>query len=207
MDSQSFEQARKYAAQRLERELSPRLLYHGLTHTRDEVVPSATWLAGLEGVQGAALDLLLTAAWFHDVGYVEQATDHERISVRIAAQVLPGYGYAAAEVEIIGAAILATIIPQALPATLLEKIMADADLSVLGRTNFLLRNSDLRRELALFGTVFTDREWYTKQLKLIETHAYVTASACAYLNPQKTLNVAALKQRLASLTPNESLLL
>ncbi len=203
MDSQSFEQARQYAAQRLERDLSPRLVYHGLTHTRDEVVPSAAWLAGLEGVQGGALDLLLTAAWFHDVGYVEQATDHERISVRIAAQVLPGYRYAAAEVEIIGAAILATIIPQALPATLLGKIMADADLSVLGRTNFLLRNSDLRHELALRGTVFTDRDWYTEQLKLIETHTYFTASARAHLNPQKTLNVAALRQRLASLTPNE----
>lgn len=199
MSSRNFEQARQYAIRRLEQELSPRLLYHGLAHTRDEVVPAAAWLAELEGVRGDTLELLLTAAWFHDLGYIEQSTNHEVIGVRIAAEVLVGFGYTPAEIESVGDAILATILPHQQPATLVAEIMADADLSVLGRANFLSRNADLRRELALLGKVFSDRAWYTGQVALLESHRYYTASARAHLNAQKAANLLIVQEKLAAL--------
>ena len=62
MDKQNFEQAKQYALQRLERELSPNLLYHGVAHTRDDVVPAMETLANSEGTTGEAFFLLLTAA-------------------------------------------------------------------------------------------------------------------------------------------------
>lgn len=200
MNAQSFDQARQYAEDRLERELSPDLLYHSLTHTRDEVVPAAQRLAGLEGIQGVSLKLLLTAAWFHDIGYVESTHFHELISARIAAQILPSFGYTARQVEIVRWAILATALPQS-PQNLLEQVLTDADLDVLGHDgDFMPRNRDLRSELANLGRKFTDIEWYTNQVRFMTNHAYFTKSARSLRNAQKSLNLARIGNILAQLT-------
>jgi len=187
--------AKHYALHRLERELSPNLLYHGIKHTRDEVLPAVERLASMEGVQGDLLLLLLTAAWFHDLGFVEQPQYHELISARIAVQVLPGFGYTNEQVEIVRWAILATILPQD-PQNLLEQILTDADLDILGRDDFMLRNGELRHELAFFGKEYTDREWYTQQLKFLESHTYFTASARTLRDAGKLKNIRELMDKL-----------
>jgi hypothetical protein len=51
MDTLIFEQAKQYFLQRLERELSPNLLYNGITHMRADVVPAVEMFASIEGVQ------------------------------------------------------------------------------------------------------------------------------------------------------------
>ena len=198
MNSKKFEQARQYAENRLERELSPTLLYHGIGHTREEVVPAVERLASMEGIRGEARYLLLTAAWFHDLGYVEQPVYHELISQRIAVQVLPTFGYQRNEVEIVRWAILATALPQA-PRSLLEAVLADADLDILGRTEFVQRNEDLRQELAFHKKEFTDEQWYVGQLKFLEDHQYFTVSACTLRNPQKLSNISYVNDKLNEL--------
>lgn len=198
VNSRIFEQARQYAEHRLERDLSPNLLYHGIAHTRGEVVPAAEELARMEGVEGEALYLLLTAAWFHDIGHVEQSRYHELISARIAGEVLPGFGYTERQVETVRWAILATALPQS-PRNLLEQILVDADLDVLGRESFMQRNHDLRRELASLGEEFTDEQWYTRQLNFVERHTYFTSAARSLRDPQKLLNIAELKNMLQEL--------
>lgn len=202
MDSQSYAQARQYALTRLEKELSPNLVYHGLFHTREEVVPSAEILAGMEGLSGEELDLLRTAAWFHDIGFIEQGDGHEKIGARIASEALPGFGYSPEQVEIVTGAIFATILPQ-FPTTCLEQVMVDADLSVLGGKNFLPRSEDLRRERAFLGREYSDEEWYRGQLNFLRQHRYFTHSARTLLDPQKLLNIAALEQILAFLSQSE----
>ena len=198
MDAKNFEQARQYALHRLEQELSPNRLYHGIAHTRDDVVPAVEKLAGMEGIHGDSLTLLLTAAWFHDLGFVEQPLHHELISARIAAQALPGFGYTDEQIEIVRWAILATALPQS-PASLLEEILTDADLDVLGRDDFTRRNDNLRRELAFFGKEFPDEEWYSAQLKFVESHTYFTASARVLRDEGKIKNAENLKRILEGL--------
>jgi len=188
-----FEQAQQYALRRLEHELSPGLLYHGLTHTRDDVVPAAQWLAGQEGLAEEARGLLLTAAWFHDLGFIEQPAANEWIGARIAFEALPGLGFSSAQVGIVRSAILATVLPQS-PSTLLESVMADADLDVLGRDDFLLRNANLRQELAFLGEHYSDAAWYTQQLKFLEAHTYFTASARARRAAGQLTNAAQLRR-------------
>lgn len=192
-DRKNFEQARQYAEKRLEQELPSHLVYHGIAHTRDEVVPAVEIYAGMEGIQGKSLLLLRTAAWFHDLGYVETALHHELISARIAVQVLPSFGYSAKDVEIIRWAILATALPQT-PTSLLEQILTDADLDVLGRKDFMKRNHDLRCELASMGKKFSDEQWFRGQLKFVQEHKYFTASAHALRDAQKEQNIADLRQ-------------
>jgi len=198
MNAHNFEQSRRYALQRLERELSPNLLYHGIAHTRDDVVPAVETLAHMEGITGEALLLLLTAAWFHDLGFIEQATHHELISARYAVEVLPGFGYTAEQIEIIHWIIYATILPQD-PTTILETIMADADLDVLGRDDFMRSEGNLRHELALAGKEYSDAEWYNGQIKFLEGHSYFTRSAHTLRDTGQKKNIAKLKLLLEGL--------
>ena len=119
--------------------------------------------------------LLLTGAYFHDLGFIRQRQDHELISIQFAEQALPGFGYSAAHVAVVRGIIQATRLPQS-PTTLLERIMADADMDDLGNEDFWKRSNDLRQELDYYGSKFTDEEWYTDQLRLMESHKYFTDS-------------------------------
>ena len=186
-----FEAARHYALQRLERELPPTCVYHSLAHTRDEVVPAAERLASLEGVADEALLLLRTAAYYHDIGLVRQRANHEAAGVRIAAAALPGFGYSPAQIQAIGGMIMATRLPQR-PRTALEALLADADLDVLGRADFMRRNQALRAETEAFGAAFGDAQWYDQQLRFMQAHRYWTSAARALRDVQKRANYAAL---------------
>ena len=196
MPQPDLQRARQYVLQRLEHELSPALVYHSVSHTRDEVVPAAERLAGLEGVQGEDLVLLLTGAYFHDIGFVGRRANHELASQRIARQVLPGFGYSPAQLAVVDSLIEATRLPQT-PHNLLEEIMVDADLDVLGRKDFLARSQALRAELAAYEAPLTDKAWYIIQVDFLTSHHYFTSAARRLRDAQKAQNIETMKELLA----------
>lgn len=198
MGAQNFEQAKRYALRRLEQELSPGLYYHNIFHTRDDVLLAVVKFAEGEGIQGDILEMLLTAACFHDLGFIEARAGHEIVSARFASEVLPGFGYSEEQIQIVQRIIMATVVPQN-PHTLLEQIMADADLDVLGRDDFMFCNNNLRRELAFFGQEFSDTQWFSRQLEFVETHTYFTGVAHSLRDAEKAKNIAKLKERLAEI--------
>jgi uncharacterized protein len=197
MGEPDFEQARRYALLRLEQELDPALCYHSIAHTRDEVVPAAERLAALEGFGGEDLMLLRTAAYFHDIGFLERRAGHEAAGVRIAAAALPKFGYSPAQVAAIGQLIIATRLPQA-PATPLAAILADSDLDMLGREDFLLLNRMLRIELDAFELAVNDAAWYRQQAAFVRDHYYWTASARRLRDEGKARNLRALEALLVA---------
>ena len=190
-----FEKAKDYVLERLGNELSPHLTYHCLDHTKDEVVPAADRLASLEKVDEEDHLLLLTGAYYHDLGFIRQRQGHEAISIQLAEQTLPGFGYSEAHIAVIRGIIQATHLPQT-PSTILEKIMADADMDDLGHENFWKRSNDLRQEFGYFGTDFTDIEWYSYQLRLMQSHEYFTAAERQLRNAAKGQHMLELKRRL-----------
>ena len=192
----NFEQARDYAITRLENELSPLLTYHSIYHTVKEVVPAADYLAGLENVAGENRLLLLTAAYYHDLGFIRQRPGHEALSIEFAKETLPIYGYSESQIEIVCGIIRATRIPQS-PTNQMEMIMADADLDYLGQENFHERSRDLRKELENFGTKFSDQEWYRYQIQFIQAHRYFTASARSTREVLKQQHLAEIKKQFA----------
>jgi uncharacterized protein len=187
----AFEQARHYALERLTNELPTTLYYHSVWHTRDEVASAAEDLAAREGVVGEALLLVRTAVYFHDIGFIVQRINHESVGAAIATQVLPNFGYGQAHVNLIRGMIMATQLPQT-PRTLLEAIVADADLDVLGRADFWPRNQALRRELKKHGNTAIDVAWYSSQLRFLQNHRYFTASARVLRDTQKQKNIETL---------------
>ena len=202
MSQPDFAGAIEHALRRLERELAPELIYHSAYHTRDDVLPAVERLAALEHISDEPLALLRTAAAFHDIGFIEQVLDHEMIGIRMAAEALPRFGFSAAQIRQIGGMIRATKLPQT-PETLLEQIVADADLDVLGRDDFMRRNADLRAELAARGRHATDVEWFGGQLRFLQSHTYFTEAAKRTRAATKQRNLELLAERLnqAAATP------
>lgn len=196
MNQPDYERAALYALECLTQRLPPNLFYHSLSHTRDGVVLAAERFAAYEALNNEQVLLLKTAAWYHDVGFIEQTFEHEAIGVQIAATVLPQFGYSQGQIATIGGMIMATKLPQS-PQHLLEELLADADLDVLGRPDFLQRNHDLRNELAHLGNTMSDEQWYSTQLQFLKAHRYWTSAARALRDEEKERNCEALQALLA----------
>ncbi len=188
MTPPDFENARQYALERLERELPDNLYYHSLGHTRDDVAPAVERLAAIEGIEGEALLLLRTAAYFHDIGFIVQYNDHETASVQIAQEALPHFGYTEEQIEAISHMIMATRLPQS-PGNRLEEILADGDLDNLGRDDFEERSQVLRAELETIGVTSSDEDWYQRQLEFIQHHRYFTDAARRLRDTKKEQNI------------------
>jgi uncharacterized protein len=192
MQHPDVESAIHYALERLRSELAPHLVYHSLAHTADDVLIAAAHLAEQCQLSGEERNLLRVAASFHDLGFVVQSEEHEQIGAQIAAAVLPSFGFAPQQITQIVGIILATRMPHQ-PHTLLEQIIADADLDVLGRDDFLIRNRLLRQELEAQGGRFSDEQWYTGQLRFMQQHQYFTAAARKWREAGKQRNIAAMR--------------
>jgi uncharacterized protein len=161
------------------------------------VLPALERLTATLGITGQDLLLLSTAAWYHDLGFVERYDDHEAASAQIASNVLPQFGYTLSQIEQIVGMIMATQLPQS-PTTLLEQILADADLDVLGRDDFLPLSLCLLDELRYSGLVISDTDWYHMQLAFLQDHRYWTAAAQTHRDAQKQRNIALLHRIIAA---------
>jgi len=204
MRGADFEKAKQYVFNRLERELSPKLFYHSIAHTRDDVLPAVERLAELEGITDPEeLLLLRTSALYHDIGFIEAYSDHEDVSIRIAADTLPQFGYSEQHIERIQQVIRATEMPQN-PDSHLAMLLADADLDILGREDFLLRNKDLYLELDARDIKFNLEDWYRSQLRLLQAHQYFTDAARSLRQPGKQRNIEKMEGLLVSLTNPEA---
>ena len=193
-----FDAAAAWARGTLETELPSHLTYHCATHTIDDVVPAAGRLADAEALAARDRIVLLTAAWFHDLGYIARTHGHEDIAIALAARELPARGYAPEDIEAVATLIRATRLPQR-PENHLAGLLADADLDVLGRDDFLVYNDALRRELAAMGRRVDDAAWLDEQIAFLAQHRYHTSTARAQREEAKARNLHCLRERRAAL--------
>jgi uncharacterized protein len=196
MNQPDFERAKQYVLGRLEKELPPDLYYHGIHHTRDDVLPAVERLARLEKLPADETLLLRTAALYHDTGYIEDYYNNEEIGLRIAYETLPYFGYRPADIEVIGQIIMATRLPQC-PQNLMEQIICDGDMDSLGRKDFFIVSHRLRLELTIYDVPVPLRDWYPRQLDFLEAHRYFTAGARNLREAGKQNNTHEIKQLLA----------
>jgi predicted metal-dependent HD superfamily phosphohydrolase len=173
----------------------PKLLGHNLAHT-EQVVAHAREI-GRHYQLGPADELaLLAAAWFHDLGYFTGPSQgHEARSADLAEAYLAQQGAPAATLAQVRGSIMATQMPQR-PASLLEQILADADLYQLGTDDFAERNKLLRKEAEELGqTKIGKDEWRLSTIQLLEGHRYHTAYCQQKLEAKKQENLARLREK------------
>jgi hypothetical protein len=184
--------AKSFIISELEQKLNPGYVYHSLKHTLD-VHGSAVTLAGMEEISRADMDLLETAALFHDSGMIITYRDHEQASADLARKYLPGFGFSASQIETISGLIMATRLPQQ-ASGILEQIICDADLDYLGREDFFVHSMELQQEWNHFGILKTDLSaWLDIQIKFLGSHNYFTRSAILLRNRKKTENLNEIK--------------
>lgn len=179
-----YRSAKAFILGRLRRELSPQLRYHGLRHTLD-VLRMATSLCLSEGIRGRNLKLVKTAALFHDSGFVHNRhAGHEQEGCSIVRSSLPEFGYSKEDIELICGMIMSTKIPQS-PTTLMERILCDADLDYLGRTDFEKIGNDLFLELMSYNLITDEYAWNQLQVTFLTDHRFHTQTNIALREPIK----------------------
>jgi predicted metal-dependent HD superfamily phosphohydrolase len=179
-------------------QLPEELCYHSPAHTLDDVWPAAMRLADASRLDGVERTLVSAAVLFHDIGFLEVRRGHEDVSIRMAQDALPRFGFSAPDVEAVSGMIRATKLPQH-PENRLERIVADADLDVLGRDDFFEVNQLLRRELAAAGQQMTPRSWLENQIDFVCRHRYFTPWAKQARDAGKRRNLAHLEAELVAL--------
>jgi predicted metal-dependent HD superfamily phosphohydrolase len=165
----------EYVLDRLGKELSDKLHYHNVQHTRQVYEQVEIFGIG-EQVSQEELLLLRSAALLHDMGYIDRYDNHEQRSVDYAREILPLFRFREDQIDIICDLILATTLPSK-PASLLEKIICDANLHHFGRSDFLIQSDRLFQEYLQYKKIKNKKDWNLAQIKLLEKHEFYTGTA------------------------------
>jgi uncharacterized protein len=189
-----FKKAADYILSKLANELPKHLTYHNTDHVKD-VYTAAGQIGKQEGITVRDMKLLLTAALFHDAGFLRGAKDHEDESCRVAAATLPAYGYSPADITKIQGIIMATRLPQS-PTNHLEQILADADLDYLGRDDFFTTGEKLYKEFLVSKVVANEEDWNKLQVCFLENHHYFTKTAIKLRQTGKEAHLKLIKAKL-----------
>ncbi|HDR68450.1 MAG TPA: HD domain-containing protein, partial [Bacteroidaceae bacterium] len=172
---------------KLEKELPDYLYYHNVKHTVD-VVTEVELIGWAEGLDDEEILLLKTAALFHDAGHTIEYDNHEYHGTVLAREFLPSYGYTPGQIEKICEIIMATQLPPK-PRNIYQKIICDADLDYLGRSDMIPVSNTLFRELKEQDKIGSFNDWNRLQVKFITGHQYFTdtAQALREVNKQKQI--------------------
>ena len=164
-----------YVVNRIDNELHPMITYHNLEHTL-YVLKAAIHIGEAENISEHEMALLKTAAMLHDIGFIRQYNDHERISCDIGKEILPDFGYSKSEIDDICSMILSTKLPQS-PSDQLSEILCDADLFYLGSDQYHKFADRLFQEFKFTGVVETEKQWVNLQIRFLSDHEYFTETA------------------------------
>lgn len=178
-----------------------KLTYHHFRHTK-EVVEACIELLENENLSDFEKDILLCAAWFHDVGCWNPTQDlknHEEKSVEKATEFLLSKGVSTVFIQSVKDCIMTTKMPQN-PVTNIEKIICDADLSHLSKGDFLDKSLQLRKELKGLG-LYEKKEidWLKETFGFMESHRYHTKKARNDWESGKIKNQSLLKKEIEDL--------
>lgn len=168
----NFKEVEQHIVSILKRDLPNNLYYHGLHHTMD-VLRSAELIGKQEKLTEDEMLLLKIAVLYHDAGFTKVYRNHEDIGCDMAKADLPGFGFTAAEIEVICGMIQATKIPQN-PQNKMEYIIADADLEYLGTDDFERIGRTLFEEIKIYMGVESERQWNIIQVGFLKNHKYHT---------------------------------
>lgn len=172
---------------KLEKELPRYLYYHNVKHTVD-VVTEVELIGWAEGCTDDEVLLLKTAGLFHDAGHTIDYDRHEELGCQLAREFLPQYGYSDDQIGKICNIIMATRMPPK-PSSLLERIICDADLDYLGRSDMIPVSNTLYKELNEQDKIGSFNDWNKLQLNFISGHQYFTKTARSLreVNKQKQI--------------------
>ncbi|MEM0998049.1 MAG: Pycsar system effector family protein [Bacteroidota bacterium] len=170
-------------------------LYHNLDHTIG-VVEAVRLIGAGSGLPAEEQAIAEMAAWFHDLGFVDDGRGHEANSAQLAESFLQSHNYSESGIAQVRSLIMATKMPTN-PQSLAEKVICDADMSHLGSKSFQEISHLLRIEMELVhGNIQTDAEWYRAQIGFMTRHQFYTDFAATSYRKRKKKNIVAVTDQL-----------
>jgi HD-GYP domain-containing protein (c-di-GMP phosphodiesterase class II) len=198
MSEEFINQVREDVIKHFRDNAPPENVYHNLGHTT-EVVDGVKEIAQAEGINNDDLELILIAAWFHDLGYVKCCNGHEDLSIEYARNFLNDNRYPEDKIQKITSLIDATRMPQN-PKNKLEEILCDADLHHLGTKNTKQKGDLFRLEMEKRNQIVcTDEEWLETSIKFMNQHKFFTGYAIEKFGVQKNINLIKIEKQLKKL--------
>lgn len=177
-----------YAKNLLKDKLSSAYTYHNLDHTI-QVVDKIKILAKEENISPEDTENLLLAGWFHDLGYVDDADNHEEESRKIASDFLKQHRFPEERIAKIGELILATD-KFYKPKNHLEEVIKDADLYHLASDDYFRICENLRQEIKeVHHQKFSKLKWAELNITFFAKHKFYTKFAKENWQPEKEKNV------------------
>lgn len=168
------------------------LTYHNFEHTV-LVTQLAQDLAIEANLNQHNLDVLYAAAVLHDTGYVVKYKSNERQGANHAVEELPAFGFSAEDISTVVDIIKATSY-EFEPQTELQKLIKDADLGYLGRTDFFEWSNRLFDEYKSMNLFKGDEiEWLANQISFLTQHTYHTPAGVKLFEEGKQKNLSRLK--------------
>lgn len=187
-----------YVADLFEKEDVSKLFFHSYAHTL-EVVATTLKMAQVEALSPSNSEVLILAAWFHDLGYLYTYHEHEAKSIAIAIEYLESIAYPKDKLNRLVGCIAATKLSQA-PKTPLEALLKDADLAYGVNSNFFERGRLLRLEWnKQLGKTYSELEWEELQLNFLSNLTFHSHYAQLHFEPVVANNLVKQKEIFAKL--------
>ncbi|HPN39007.1 MAG TPA: DUF5706 domain-containing protein [Melioribacteraceae bacterium] len=170
-------------------------IYHDIVHTK-EVVSEVEKIGREIGISDLDLEVLIIAAYFHDLGYIEDSENHEEVSAGYAKTFLNNYGYPKDRLDKVIKCILSTKLSYQ-PQNLIEEIMKDADLHHVGSEKYMDKSNLLRAEIEnRKGIKIEDYDWIKGNIDFFIKHKFYTKFAKDNYDEIKQANLLKLQKRL-----------
>jgi predicted metal-dependent HD superfamily phosphohydrolase len=193
---QLLKQVNEYAVEYYKLHYNPIFFFHNKQHT-EYMTGKAAQIANHYQLNDRDFFIVMTASWFHDLGYMVDLNCHEEESVKLADAFLRNHNTEEGIIADVSSCIMATKMPQS-PDVFLEQIVCDADLFHLGTNNFFDNDKLLLKEVnALYNTNTSKQDWRRKTLKFLKDHHYHTDYCQVLLNDGKQKNIKKLESKVA----------
>lgn len=170
------------------------LTYHNWTHTQNVLEASILIAKNSKEVEIEKFEQIELAAIFHDIGFIEGAEDHEKRGAEKAVSFLMNESYSSEDIQLVERLILATKMGHK-PMDIYERIIMDADLSHLGKSNYMETTfQSLPLEINNCSDVkMSKMDWINKCITFLSAHNYLTEFARMTYGKMKEENLEKIK--------------
>ena len=190
------EQVKQYVISYFATNTREQLFYHDIRHTKS-VVAATTQIADHYALNEQDRFVVITAAWFHDMGYCKAGTPvmHEQKSADLADRFLKEKGVDEDD-DHCHRKMCARYKNAAAACNAAGEIVCDADLFHLGTDNFGKHNKQVRKEYeATTGIHVSKEEWRKGTIRLLQSHRYHTGYCRDLLDKKKQENLEKLLEK------------
>jgi len=198
MEKINNQEVETYIEDLFKEKIPENLSYHNLEHTR-YVVEQSILIGNESNLSAEDLEIVVTAAWFHDSGFAVSTEEHEKEGQKIASEFLLSKNVDDITLKRVLDCIQATKMPQDPGDDMAARVLCDADMSYLSKDFYLERTTLLRAEWNnISDTKMSKRVYWEETVELFRTHRYFTEYGKKMFSPGKEKNLQLILGKLSA---------